>query len=141
MSEDSRIQGVGGIFIKCDNPKDLNTWYKEKLGINTNDYGALFEFRNGRNPEQKDYLQLGTFGNDTKYFEPSTKDYMINFRVDNIDKALEEFKARGVVQVGEVMRESYGNFAHIMDPEGNKIELWEPIQPSFEETAAGETHK
>ena len=141
MSNQGRITGVGGIFFKSDDPKTMRAWYQEKLGLNTNDYGTLFEFRSSTNPEQKEYLQWSPFAKDTKYFEPSSKDFMINFRVDNLEAVLKNLKAQGVEQIGETMHESYGNFAHVMDPEGNKIELWEPIEPAFTDMANNDTHK
>jgi predicted enzyme related to lactoylglutathione lyase len=140
MSDKGRILGVGGVFMKCEDPDKVKDWYGEKLGFNTNQYGCLFEFRSSLQ-DKPEYLQWSTFKQDSDYFTPSEKQVMINYRVDDLDAFLEKLKAQGIDPVGEVMRESYGNFAHIMDPEGNKIELWEMIDPDFSEMAAGETHK
>ena len=112
-----KVVGVGGIFFKSKDPKTMNAWYTEHLGLRTNEYGALFEFRNSQQPDQRNYLQFSPFTESTTYFEPSEKDFMINFRVEDLDGLLEELKASGIQQVGEVMREEYGLFAHIMDPE------------------------
>jgi predicted enzyme related to lactoylglutathione lyase len=136
-----RVVGVGGIFFKSNDPKAMNAWYSKHLGLKTNEYGALFEFRNAEIPDQKNYLQLSPFSQQSKYFEPSTKDFMINFRVDDLEALLVELKAEGVQQVGDIMREEYGLFAHILDPEGNKIELWQPIHDVFEKMAGDDTNR
>lgn len=142
MSNDKgRILGVGGVFVKTQNAKGLRTWYNEQLGIQTNDYGALFEFRNANKPDQKDYLQWGTFPDNTDYFAPSEKEFMLNFRVDDLHAYLEKLAAQGITPIGEIQEYDYGKFAHIVDPEGTKIELWEPVEPAWTETAAGDTHK
>lgn len=135
-----KVTGVGGIFMKCKDPSAMNKWYENHLGLKSNGYGVLFEFRNSDDPEQKEHLQLGTFKEDTTYFEPSKKDFMINFRVEHLESLLEELKASGIQQIGETMRESYGLFAHIMDPEGNKIELWQPFHVEHEKMVENETN-
>ncbi|MEZ5001405.1 MAG: VOC family protein [Chitinophagales bacterium] len=134
-----KVIGVGGIFMKCKDPSAMNKWYEDHLGVKSNGYGVLFEFRNADIPERKEYLQLGTFKEDTTYFEPSPKDFMINFRVEDLESMLAELKANGIQQVGEIMRESYGLFAHIMDPEGNKIELWQPFHKEYREMVGDDT--
>ena len=135
-----KVVGVGGVFFKCKDPKAMNSWYTEHLGMKTNEYGALFEFRNTEDPSQRNFLQFSPFSQTTKYFEPSEKDFMINFRVENLEALLDELKEAGIEQVGEIMREDYGLFAHIMDPEGNKIELWQPIHDVFETMASDTNH-
>lgn len=134
-----KVIGVGGIFMKCKDPSAMNKWYEDHLGVKSNGYGVLFEFRNTDIPDRKEYLQLGTFKEDTTYFEPSSKDFMINFRVEDLESMLAEMKANGIQQVGEIMRESYGLFAHIMDPEGNKIELWQPFHKEYSEMVGDDT--
>ena len=126
-----KVVGVGGIFFKCKDPDAMNGWYEKHLGMTGNGYGVLFEARNSDNPAQKDYLQLGTFKENTSYFAPSKKDFMINFRVEDLESLLIELKASGIEQIGKTMKEPYGLFAHIMDPEGNKLELWEPIHDEY----------
>jgi len=126
-----RVTGIGGIFFKSKNPAEQRDWYKKNLGLVTNDYGSLFEFREGANPEQKGYLQWSPFDENTKYFAPSEGEFMINYRVVNMVELVGQLKADGVTVCDEIEEFEYGKFAHILDPEGNKIELWEPIDESF----------
>ena len=127
-----KVTGIGGIFFKSKDPKKMREWYKTNLGLNTNQYGAVFEWRQGADTTQKGFTQWSPFTDKTKYFEPSTKDFMINYRVDNIDGLIDQLKKGGVVIVDTVERVEYGKFVHIMDIEGNKIELWEPNDVEFE---------
>ncbi len=136
-----KVVGIGGIFFKCKDPNAMNQWYEDHLGMTGNGYGVNFEFRNSDKPEEKNYLQLGTFKESTTYFEPSEKDFMINFRVENLEELLVELKASGIQQIGETMKESYGLFAHIMDPEGNKIELWQPFHDEYEKMSGKKVTK
>lgn len=122
-----RVTGIGGVFFKCIDPKAQREWYNKHLGFDAGDYGATFQWRNADNPEENGQTAWNTFKSDTKYFEPSAKEFMINYRVENLVELLAELKKEGVQQVGELQEYEYGKFAHIMDPEGNKIELWEPI--------------
>jgi predicted enzyme related to lactoylglutathione lyase len=121
-----RVTGIGGIFFKCKDPKKMNDWYKTHLGFDTNDYGTNFEWRQNDDPNKKGSTQWSTFSENTKYFEPSTKDFMINYRVDNLEALVEELKNEGVTIVDKIKSYDYGKFVHIIDLEGNKIELWEP---------------
>ncbi len=127
-----KVTGIGGIFFKCKDPKKLREWYKTNLGLNTNEYGAVFEWRQGADTTKKGFTQWSTFSQKTKYFEPSTKDFMINYRVDNIDRLVDQLKTEGVIIVDTIETVEYGKFVHIMDIEGNKIELWEPNDTEFE---------
>ena len=96
------------------------------MGLNTDQYGTSFEWRHTHAPENRGYSVWSTFPRDTDYFGPGNKDFMINLRVENLALLLDELKKEGIVQSGEIQEFDYGKFAHIMDPEGNKIELWEP---------------
>ena len=107
--------------------------------MKTNDYGSLFEYREGANPEQKAYLQWSPMGADTKYYAPSESSFMINYRVENMVELLKVLKEEGVEIVGEMEEYEYGKFAWVMDPNGNKIELWEPIDAVFTEQNEGKT--
>ncbi|MEM9024798.1 MAG: VOC family protein [Bacteroidota bacterium] len=141
MAESTRkkVTGIGGIFFKCQDPVKLRDWYGEHLGLVTNEYGSLFEFRHTDAPEEKGYLQWSTFSDTTKYLQPSTKDFMINYRVENMEQLLEELQEAGVQIVGKMESYEYGKFAHIMDPEGNKVELWEPVDSVFTREYDGQT--
>ena len=135
-----KVTGIGGIFFKCESPKALKEWYRDHLGFKVDEYGAMFEFRKADNPSEKGYLQWSPFSKDTKYFEPSKKDFMINYRVENLEALVEELRNAGVVICDEIATYDYGKFVHIMDPEGNKLELWEPIDSDFTENYDGETN-
>ena len=127
-----KVTGIGGIFFKCKDPKKMREWYKTNLGLNTNAYGAVFEWRQGADTTQKGFTQWSPFAEKTKYFEPSTKDFMINYRVDDIEGLVDQLKKEGVMITDKIETAEYGKFVHIMDIEDNKIELWEPNDIEFE---------
>lgn len=128
-----KVTGIGGIFFKCKDPKKLREWYKVNLGLNTNDYGAVFEWRQGADSTKKGFSQWSPFSEKSKYFEPSTKDFMINYRVENLEVLVAQLKKDGVTVTDDIEAVEYGKFVHIMDLEGNKIELWEPNDVVYEE--------
>jgi predicted enzyme related to lactoylglutathione lyase len=134
-----KVTGVGGVFFKCQDPEKVKDWYRDNLGFNTDQYGALFEFRDTDNPEQKNYLQWSPFKDDTTYFEPSKKEFMINFRVADIEALVIQLRKDGVQIIDEIETYDYGKFVHIMDLEGNKIELWEPVDEVFTKSSEGKT--
>jgi predicted enzyme related to lactoylglutathione lyase len=121
-----KVTGIGGIFFKCKDPKAINEWYKTHLGFDTTPYGTSFEWRQSDDSTKKGLTQWNPFPENTKYFEPSTKEFMINYRVDNLEALVEELKKENVTIVDKIETYDYGKFVHILDPEGNKIELWEP---------------
>lgn len=121
-----RVTGIGGIFFKCKDPNVVKEWYKTHLGLDTNEYGATFEWREENAPAKKGATQWSPFEETTPYFEPSTKDFMINYRVENLEELVQQLKKEGVTIVDEIETYDYGKFVHIVDVEGNKIELWEP---------------
>ncbi len=121
-----KVTGIGGIFFKCKDPDKIKEWYKTHLGFNTNKYGSSFEWREETDATKKGSTEWSPFPETTKYMEPSTKDFMINYRVENLEALVEELKKAGVTIVDKIESYDYGKFIHIMDPEGNKIELWEP---------------
>jgi predicted enzyme related to lactoylglutathione lyase len=127
-----RATGIGGIFFKCKDPKLVREWYATHLGLNTNPYGAVFEFYQGADSTQKAFLQWSPFKETTKYFEPSTKDFMINYRVTNMDALIEQLTKAGVTVCDSIQSVEYGKFVHILDIEGNKLELWEPNDKVYE---------
>ncbi len=127
-----KATGIGGIFFKRKDPKKLREWYKENLGLNTNQYGAVFEWYQGADSTRKGFTQWSPFKESTKYFEPSTKDFMINYRVENIKALVEELKKSGVSIVDTIQTYDYGKFVHILDGEGNNLELWEPNDREYE---------
>lgn len=132
MSEQKRVTGIGSIFFKCQDPAATREWYTRHLGFNTDQYGTSFEWRHTDNPQKKGYTVWSPFKSDTKYFEPSGKDFMMNLRVENLDWLLGELKNEGIEQIGETQVFEYGKFAYIMDPDGNKLELWQSNDEEFE---------
>ncbi len=127
-----RVTGIGGIFFKSKNPKLVREWYQKHLGLNTNEYGAVFEWYQGADSTKKGFSQWSPFNEKTKYFDPSTREFMINYRVENLTKLVELLKKEGVTVLDTIETYEYGKFVHILDIEGNKIELWEPKDVEFE---------
>jgi len=121
-----KVTGIGGIFFKCQDPAKLREWYKTHLGVDAGPYGASFRWREAEDSTKKGVTQWTPFPETTKYFGPSTKDFMINYRVENIEALVEQLKNEGVTILDKIEGSDYGKFVHIMDAEGNKIELWEP---------------
>lgn len=121
-----KVTGIGGIFFFSENPKEINEWYAKNLGLDINDWGSTFESRNINNPDEINALQWSAFKKGDDYFLPSKKDFMINYRVQNIEGLVSKLKDNGVTILDEIATYDYGKFVHIMDAEGNKIELWEP---------------
>lgn len=122
-----RVTGLGGVFFKTSDKKKTNEWYSKHLGIAITEWGAVFEWRDKDNPEKVCTTAWSPFPADTKYLSPSEKPFMFNYRVENLAALLEELKKEGVEIVGEVQEFEYGKFGWIMDCDGNKIELWEPV--------------
>lgn len=128
-----RVTALGGVFIKCDDPAAQRAWYNRHLGLQTDDYGTSFEWRKADAPEEKGYTVWSTFKRDTDYFAPSEKEFMLNFRVEDLENLLVALREEGVTIIGEMQVYEYGKFAHIIDPEGTKIELWESNDEQYEE--------
>jgi predicted enzyme related to lactoylglutathione lyase len=135
-----KVTGIGGVFFRASKPKEIMKWYGANLGLALDDYGSAFEFRNANRPDEINYLRWSPFDQQTDYFDPSKKDFMINYRVQHIEALVEKLKENGVQVVDEITSYDYGKFVHIMDPEGNKIELWEPVDKVFTDMG-GETTK
>lgn len=118
-----RVIGLGGVFFKCRDLENTRSWYEKHLGINMESWGAQFNFIDDPHPGA--YSALGFFKHDTDYFDPSESPFMINFRVEDLDALVIELRREGVELIGEPLTEEFGKFAWLIDPEGNKIELWE----------------
>jgi predicted enzyme related to lactoylglutathione lyase len=121
-----KVTGIGGIFFKCKDAKKISEWYKTHLGMDANQYGANFEWREAEDPTKTGSTQWSPFDEKTKYFEPSTKDFMINYRVENLEALVAQLQSEGVTVLDKIETYDYGKFVHIMDVEGNKVQLWEP---------------
>ncbi len=123
-----KVTGLGGVFFYSENPQETNEWYSKNLGIEINEWGsASFESRNMHKPDVINSLQWKLFKNGDAYFAPSQKGFMINYQVQNIDGLVSKLKESGVMILDNIATYEYGKFVHIMDNEGNKIELWEPV--------------
>jgi predicted enzyme related to lactoylglutathione lyase len=118
-----KVSGIGGIFFKCKDPGKLKEWYQTNLGLNTNPYGAVFEWKQAIDSTKKGFTQWSPFSEKTKYFD---KEFMINYRVENLTVLVKELRKNGVTIADSVVTDELGKFVHIIDLEGNKIELWEP---------------
>ena len=134
-----RVTGIGGIFFKTKNPQQVKDWYKKHLGFDTDQYGTNFEWNQSDSPDKKGFTQWSPFKDDTTYFAPSDQDYMINYRVENIELLVEELKKEGVTILDDIETYDYGKFVHIQDVEGKKIELWEPNDEVYNKYVEGRT--
>lgn len=122
-----RVTGIGGVFFKAENPDAIKEWYDKHLGIEQTPYGSTFHWRNNDAPEERGSTSWSPFEAETKYFAPSQKQWMINYRVENLVELLDVLRSEGVIVIGGIEEYEYGKFGWILDPEGNKIELWEPV--------------
>jgi predicted enzyme related to lactoylglutathione lyase len=122
-----KVVGIGGIFFYSDNLEETKEWYIKNLGIEINDWGSSsFESRNVHKPDEINTLQWKPFKTGDAYFSPSQKDFMINYQVQHMEGLVNKLKENGVTILDSIATYDYGKFVHIMDAEGNKIELWEP---------------
>jgi predicted enzyme related to lactoylglutathione lyase len=120
----ARVLGIGGVFFKSADPKKLAQWYATHLGVKVEDYGAV-SFKPKDLPEGAATV-WSPFAATTEYFAPSTKEFMLNLIVDDVDAVLRDAQAGGATVVGDIADYDYGRFGHFIDPDGNKIELWMP---------------
>ena len=122
-----RVTGIGGIFFKAKDPEHLKQWYSRHLGIHPKPDGCVsFDWREADQPDQPGRTAWAPFPQDTDYFNPSHAPFMINYLVENLDALLAELRKEGVKVEDKIEEYEYGRFAWVMDPEGNRIELWEP---------------
>ncbi len=132
-----KVNGIGGVFFKVKDPEKTRNWYKEHLGLNTDQYGTNFEWRQADEGLDKGFTQWSPFRADSDYFDG---DFMLNYRVTDMTGLLKELESKGIEIIGEVQEHEYGKFAHIRDHDGHKVELWEPVDEVFDEMVeAGRT--
>lgn len=124
----AKVTGIGGVFFRSKNPEKTRNWYRDHLGFNTDEYGAMFKARALDNPERFTHLQWSAFPEDTNYFAPDEREFMINYTVDDLEALVSELKSKGVVFTDEIASYSYGKFIHLIDGDGRKVELWEPTE-------------
>ncbi len=122
-----RVTGIGGIFFKTKDPEQTKAWYQQHLGIESEAWGAQLKWRAYDDPTRVCTTAWSPMAASTDYFQPGPSDFMVNYRVDNLPDLLAALHTEGIEQVGEMQEFEYGKFAWILDPDGNKIELWEPV--------------
>ena len=132
VAEQKKVTGIGGIFFKCKNPKKVKEWYQTHLGLNTNAYGTVFEWWQGADSTKKGFTQWSPFSENTDYFGSTSQDFMINYRVHDLETLVATLRENGVTIVDSIETYDYGKFVHILDVEGNKVELWEPDDVAYE---------
>jgi len=134
-----RVTGIGGVFFKSENPERLKEWYSKHLGLKTDAYGTNFVWHQGEDATKKGHTQWTPFKADTKSFHPSEKPFMINYRVEDLEKLVAILKEEGVTVLDKIETFEYGKFVHLLDGEGNKIELWEPFDEAYDKLVDGRT--
>lgn len=138
--ENPRIVGIGGVFFKGKDIKKLYSWYRDVLEMSIDDYGTVFQTKKVSDNSASSYLQWSIMSENSTQFLPSKKESMINYRVVNLKGYLEILKNKGVQILDDLESFEYGHFVHILDPEGNKIQLWEPIENEFEKIVGSRIH-
>jgi len=128
MAEKGRILGIGGVFFKSAKPKEMQEWYASHLGLADSGHGVMLPWREIDNPDSQQVTAWSIFPDNTKYFGPGPASFMLNYIVDDMDALLGRLEKEGVRIDPKRQDESYGRFAWIYDPDGNKIELWQPIK-------------
>ena len=126
-SGDKLVTGIGGIFFKTENPEKSREWYQNHLGIFSEGPGVNFFWRELEDPDLLGLTVWSVFPGDTDYFGPNKQEYMINYRVRDLNRLLAQLKKQEVHQIGEIEEYSYGRFAWIVDGDGKRVELWEPV--------------
>ena len=127
MAPPERVTGIGGIFFKARDKDRLLAWYRDHLGVDVQDWGGTtFEWRDARDPSRKGHTVWSLFKHDSDYFGPGAQPFMVNYRVANLSQVLSDLRREGVTVDDRVEESEFGTFGWIVDPEGNRIELWEP---------------
>lgn len=141
MSDDTkgRVVGVGGVFFKVADAAQTRDWYRDHLGLGTDAYGTNFEWRVADEGTAKGFTQWSPFAADTEYFGEPDQKFMVNYRVVNIEALIEKLRSDGVTIAKEIETEDYGKFAHIIDGDGHRVELWEPNDVEYEKIVDGVT--
>jgi catechol 2,3-dioxygenase-like lactoylglutathione lyase family enzyme len=138
-TQNRRVRAIGGIFFRWPDPKGTREWYQRHLGLSTDATGTNFAWRHFDDASQLGFSQWSPFSDDTRYFGKEDQQFMINYRVEDLEGLLTELRFEGVKIVGDVQREPYGAFAHIIDIDGRMVELWEPIDSEYEKMLEGIT--
>ena len=139
-TEPGRVRGIGGVFFRAPQPAATRDWYQKHLGLRTDEYGTNFAWRQADDPGRPGYTQWSPFAADTSYFGAGGQQFMINYRVDDLAALLERLREAGVEIVGDVQEEPYGRFVHIVDGDGRRVELWEPVDDEYAKMLDGVTN-
>lgn len=123
-----RVTGIGGIFFKCKDPTATKKWYQKHLGFNIDEWGTVFSQNSKETPS---YIQWSPMSESSEYYSPSSKEFMINYRVENLESLVTILKEEGVTVLDDIETFEYGKFVHILDLDGQKIELWESNDAEF----------
>ena len=126
-----RVTGIGGVFFKSKDPEALKRWYVDHLGVQPDEQGYVsFHWREHADPDVEAFTAWGPFSETTDYFDPSSRPFMVNYRVRNLERMLAQLRAAGADVDDRVEEYEYGKFGWVMDPDGTRIELWEPPAPA-----------
>ena len=134
-----RATSIGGIFFKCKDPQAQMDWYAIHLGIAMEQYGSSFQWRLADDKERLGHTAWSAFKENSDYFGDASQQYMINYRVENLVALVEQLKKEGVTIVDEIEEFEYGKFIHILDLEGNRVELWEANDEAYAKMATAVT--
>jgi len=122
-----RVKGIGGVFIRAGDSDELAAWYRDKLGVDVGEWGGtVFEWRHADDPERAGSTTWSLFRADSDYLGSPDNRFMINYRVDDLDKMLAQLRAAGVEVDDKIEESDFGRFGWAVDPDGNRIELWQP---------------
>lgn len=133
------VHGVGGVFFRCEDPAATRAWYERHLGVQSDEYGSAFTWRRDSAPDRRGFLQWSPFGEDTDYFGSPDQQFMVNYRVDDLDGLLHALRADGVEIATEIEEMEFGRFVHIVDNDGRRVELWEPVDTAYDEGVTART--
>ncbi len=138
-NDKSRVRAIGGVFFRAKNSQATRDWYARHLGLGVDNYGSNFTWRHAESPEQFGHTQWSPFKHETDYFGSPDQQFMINYRVDDLEALVKTLREEGVEIVDEIITEDYGKFVHIVDNDGRRVELWEPVDDEYEKMLDGVT--
>ena len=124
----NRVKALGGVFFKSNDPAKLKEWYKNHLGIASEEWGTQFDWRYADQPDKTGMTVWSVMREESTYFAPSEQKFILNYIVDNLDELLATLKTEGITIFEKSEESEFGKFGWILDPEGRKIELWQPLQ-------------
>lgn len=127
-----KATSIGGIFFRSKDPAKTKAWYQQHLGFDTDDYGTNFEWRQADAPDRKGFTLWNPFAQDTDYFGSPDQEFMLNFRVENLEALVKQMRAEGIEIVDDIATYDYGKFVHIIDADGRRVELWEPNDDAYD---------